>query len=114
VRNSSPPRNTAEWVKEWVKSNKKIFVAPTHDEAVFLTKLFQDSSYRLLIGKRQALQGCPVADPYLVAAAHSRKATIVTQEGWKENSSKLPNVCARVGVGCFSLDGFMEAMRWSF
>jgi hypothetical protein len=114
VRHEIEIQNTAEWVKDWVKRNKKIFVAPTQNEATFLTVLFQNANYRQLIGKRQVLQGCPVADPYLVAAAHSRKATVVTQEVWKANSSKLPNICEGVGLGCLSLNGFMEAMRWSF
>lgn len=114
VRHEVEVQSTEEWVKAWVRDNKEIFFSPTPAEAAFLAHLFQEPSYRQMIGKRQALQGYPVADPYLVASAYSRGGTVVTQERWKENSSKLPNICERVGIPCVSLEGFMTAMNWSF
>ena len=51
------------------------------------------SSYRRLIGQRQALSGQPVADPYLIAAAKINGYTVVSEEEAKPNSAKIPIVC---------------------
>jgi hypothetical protein len=50
----------------------------------------------------------------VVAAGKVRKATVVTEEAFKNNSAKIPNVCAYFDVPCIDLEGFAAELKWKF
>jgi hypothetical protein len=60
------------------------------------------------------LTGTPVADPFVIACAAVRNGAVVTEEKFKQNAAKIPNVCAHFQVDCIDLEGFMRAVVWSF
>lgn len=99
---------------EWVKKHREIFTTPTNEETDFVARIFQVAHFRSLIGQKSILIGRPVADPFVVAAAVVRDATVVTQEVFKENAAKIPNVCRHFGIACLNLEQFMTHHRWNF
>lgn len=76
---------------------------------IFKKRHFQDN-----IEKIKLLKGGPVADPFLVAKAKALNGIVVTQEEFKPNSVKLPNICEFMGVQCTNLEGLMEKEDWQF
>jgi len=60
------------------------------------------------------LKGKPVADPFLIARAKCLDATLVTQEQFRRNGAKIPNVCEHFKVTWTNLEGFMEEQAWRF
>ncbi|MBV5296591.1 MAG: DUF4411 family protein [Rhodoferax sp.] len=87
----------------WLKNRKHIFTTPTADEY-----------FQALIGEKQRLMGTPVADPFIIACAKIKAATVVTEERLKPNAAKIPNVCQHFKVPCINLETFMQTQGWSF
>jgi hypothetical protein len=98
----------------WAKNNLDIFRSPSPAEAAFVAKIFAIPHFGQLISAKAQTVGQPVADPFLIAAAHIYGGTVVTQERLKPNASKIPNVCEHFGVPCMSFEGFLKAQGWSF
>ena len=76
---------------------------------IFLNKRFQD-----LVSRKNILRGAPVADPFLIAKAECCSGVVVTQEEYKPNGVKIPNVCEERKVDCINLETFMERQNWVF
>lgn len=106
--------NGNEYIRAWVKNNKHIFLKPTSAETSFVRKIFSIAHFMNLIPKKQILKGRPVADPFVVASAKVKDGTVVTEELWKPNAAKIPNICKRFSVKCTNLEGFMAAEGWVF
>jgi len=99
----------------WAKNYKDIFATPTNAETEFVAKIFQVQHFQALIAQKSILIGRPVADPFVVAAAVTREeGTVVTQERFKDNAAKIPNVCQHFGVPCINLEKFMANQNWTF
>jgi Domain of unknown function (DUF4411) len=98
----------------WAKNHKDIFATPTNDETEFVARIFQVPHFQSLIAQKAILTGRPVADPFVVAAAAVNGATVVTQERFKENAAKIPNVCQHFRVACVNLEEFMTSQGWNF
>ncbi len=88
-----------------------------------MATIFQNKHFQSLIGEQQRLKGNPVADPFVIACAKARNATVVTEEGWtrtgapltpKPNAAKIPNVCKHFHVPCVDLEAFMQEQGWKF
>ncbi len=101
-------------VLDWAKNHKEIFTTPTNDETEFVSRIFQVAHFHSLIAQKSILTGKPVADPFVVAAAAVRAATVVTQEVLKPNAAKIPNVCQHFGIACVNLEEFMTHHGWNF
>jgi len=100
---------------EWLKKNSIIFIQPIQIEYTYIQNIFDNEHFRNNIVTRQKiLEGHPVADPFVVAKAKAMNGTVVTQEIYKENSGKIPNVCEFLNVKCTNLEGFMEKEKWEF
>ena len=101
---------------QWLKDRKQIFTTPTTDETRFVAQILQMPHFQALIGEKQRLMGTPVADPFVIACAKIRKGTVVTEERFKTNAAKIPNVCQHpsVTVPCIDLETFMQRQGWSF
>ncbi len=52
--------------------------------------------------------------PYIIARAKIEKASVVTMEKYKDNAAKIPNICKRFNVPCFTLEEFMAEEKWKF
>ncbi|SMN02407.1 hypothetical protein SPONN_999 [uncultured Candidatus Thioglobus sp.] len=98
---------------DFVQSHN-IFDIPTDKETEFIGTIFQQKHFQGLISKKARLQGKEVADPYLIARAKILNACVVTEEKFKPNAAKIPNVCKHFNVSCINLEKFMQKERWSF
>lgn len=114
VSNELEHQVTQEWLSQWLKENRQMFVVPGPEETLFVAEIFKVPHFRTMVGTTQQLKGQPVADPFIVACAKVRKGTVVTEEGRKLNSAKIPNVCEHFGVRCTNVEGFLEANGWEF
>jgi hypothetical protein len=114
VRRELDVRAAKPHLQEWVQDNSHIFVVPTEEEGRFVAQIFGIAHFQQLIGKRQRLQGIPVADPFVIAAARVRGGCVVTEETFKKDAAKIPNVCLHFGVTYKNLEEFMKAEGWSF
>jgi hypothetical protein len=101
-------------LSDWANGNKELFPTPTEEELSFVTDIFAVDHFQNMIRRKERLQGKPVADPFVIAKAKIVQGTVVTQELWKDNSAKLPNVCDHFNIPCIDLENFMEKEDWTF
>jgi hypothetical protein len=105
---------TKAHIAAWAKANKKIFLDPSRDEMVFVSEIFSVPHFTQMIGRKQIAAGSPVADPFVIAAARVKKACVVTEEIFKENGAKIPNICKHFSIDCTNFEGLMKRERWAF
>ena len=102
-------------VNDWLAPRKQIFTTPTNIELGFVAEIFRVEHFQELIGKKQQLRGSPVADPFVVACARAQEdGLVVSEESFKENAAKIPNVCAHFDIPCIKLREFMNQQKWLF
>lgn len=101
-------------VLAWAKLNSDMFTTPGAAETAFVAQIFAVQHFQALINTKAALNGTPVADPFVVACAKIKGGTVVTEERFKPNAAKIPNVCAHFQIPCINLETFMRNMGWSF
>jgi hypothetical protein len=114
VYNELQSYNDADYIQTWADTHKEVFATPSNDELEFVAGIFRVAHFQALISQKAALKGTPVADPFVVAAAAIKNATVVTQESLKPNAAKIPNVCDRFGIRCIKLEEFMAEQGWNF
>lgn len=107
-------RNVPEWLLDWAKENRQIFLTPGEGETEFVNEIFRVPHFRGLVSERQRLQGRPVADPFVIACAQVRQGSVVTQEKGPPNAARIPNVCDHFGIRCIDFEGFLVDMDWSY
>jgi len=98
----------------WSKANKSFFEDINETEISYVSEIFAISHFQTLISKRSILLGKPVADPFIIAKARDKSAIVVTQELYKPNSARIPNVCEHFGIKYCNLEKFMEYENWEF
>jgi hypothetical protein len=98
----------------WAKSNSAIFRPPSEAESQFVGEIFSIPHFRQLISAKAMLQGTPSADPFLIASAKINNATVVTEEKFKPNAAKIPNVCDHFKIKYVNLEGFFKEKSWIF
>ncbi len=101
-------------VLDWCKLNATIFSTPDARETQFVARILAVPHFRQLIGSKQALRGTPVADPFIIARAAVLGGTVVSEESFKRNAAKIPNVCQYFGIPCIKLGDFLRAKGWRF
>jgi uncharacterized protein DUF4411 len=101
-------------VLAWAKSNSAVFTTPSAAETAFVATILAVPHFQALINTKAALNGWPVADPFVIACAKVKGGTVVTEEKLKPNAAKIPNVCGHFQIPCINLEMFMRAMGWSF
>lgn len=114
VWNEMERGNPDQHTNEWLKSRKEIFTIPSAAELQFVAQIFQIPHFQGLIGQKQRLTGTPVADPFVIACAKVKNGTVVTEEQFKPEAAKIPNVCQHFNVPCITLETFMQQQGWSF
>lgn len=55
-----------------------------------------------------------MADPFVIASAYFRKGCAVTEETYKPNAAKIPNICEHYEIDCISLEDLMKKESWVF
>lgn len=103
--------STDQMAKQWCARRKDSIVVPT-DSAVTA------EAGRILErfpGLANPLSGKGSADPFVIAIARLRAATVVTSEGSSNaQRPKIPFVCKHLGIPCCPFIGVIQAERWSF
>jgi len=107
-------QNFSDDLKAWVKKNKQIFLTPDKEELQIVGEILSNPLFQNLIGEKQRLRGDPVADPFVIALAKVKKATVVTEERFKKGAAKIPNVCAHYNIRAINLEKFMDEQEWRF
>jgi hypothetical protein len=106
--------NKEDFLKEWAKKNSHIFLPASAAEAKIVTEILRVPHFKQLISSTAQLKGKPVADPFLVASAKVNNAILVTEEVFKPNAAKIPNVCQHFGVQHINLEQLMTAENLLF
>ena len=101
-------------IKRLEKYNADFFAKPTPKELVFITQIYSVSHFQQNIEKKKLLKGGSFADPFIIAKANAVKGIVVTEEKFKENAAKIPNICKHFGIGCVNLEGFLRKEDWKF
>ncbi len=106
--------NDADFIQDWARQHKAVYAIPTREELLVVQELLAVPHFQVMISNRAMLKGTPVADPFVVAAGKVKSATVVTQELYKPNAAKMPNVCKHFNVQCINLESFMAQQGWTF
>ncbi|MDH5718813.1 MAG: DUF4411 family protein [Spirochaetia bacterium] len=101
-------------LSDWADDNREIFINPTDDDLVFIREIFRVNHFQSLVKKQNILMGKPVADPFVIAKAKNINGIVVTQEAYKKNAAKIPNVCEHFDIECINLEQLMKREQWKF
>ncbi len=101
------PDKTEDDLSKWLKRSSIPIHKPTENVIACWQKILQANPiHRLLVDN---IKGRSLADPWLIAHAMDKNATVVTKENIESamNSKriKIPNVCQNMGVRC--IDDFV-------
>ncbi|MEW6723555.1 MAG: PIN domain-containing protein [Bacillota bacterium] len=106
--------NDSNFIQDWAKRHKRIFAKPSNDELLVVQQILAVPHFQTLISTEALLRGKPIADPFVLAAGKVKGAIVVTQERFKPNAAKVPNVCEHFGVPWINLEQFMAQQGWAF
>lgn len=98
----------------WAVANKRLFPAPTANEAKFVVSIFGIKHFQGNIETQKILKGGKNADPFLIARAKVCNGTVLTMEQLKSNATRIPNICDHFKIPCMDLERFMEVEGWTF
>lgn len=99
-------------VSDWAALNSEIFEEPAAEEFEIVKDIM--SKHKELIKLVNYTGGMPVADPFIIAKAKNNNLTVVTQEVYRENAHKIPNICNEHNVNYMTLKEFMVNEGWEF
>lgn len=107
---------TEDDLSKWLKRSTIPIHKPTENVIACWQKILQaDPSHRLLVDN---IKGRSLADPWLIAHALDRNATVVTKENMDSamNSKRIriPNVCKNMGVRCIDDFEFIKEIGVKF
>jgi len=114
VRREIESLNRGDNLDEWVKKNPVFFEEPTTKELQFITTIYSIIHFQQNLEKKKLLHGGAFADPFIIAKAKINNAIVVTQEQYKDNATKIPNICKYFNIECFDLEGFLKNENWEF
>jgi Domain of unknown function (DUF4411) len=114
VRNELRQQLGDGWLNDWINEHRELFPIPGQQETAFVSEIFAVPHFQFLISQQQRLKGNPVADPFVIAAARVNQATVVTEEVFKPNAAKIPNVCEHFHIECIDLEKFLAINAWQF
>jgi hypothetical protein len=99
-------------ISDWANQNSGIFEEPSAEEFEIVKDIM--SKHKELIRLTNYTGGTPVADPFIIAKAKNSNLTVVTQEVFRENAHKIPNICVEHDVDYITLERFMINEGWEF
>jgi Domain of unknown function (DUF4411) len=101
-------------LRQWAADHAELFPAPTAQEAQFVARIYAVPHFQNNIEGKKLLRGGLLADPFVIARGAIAGATVITMETAKPHAADMPNICQHFGIPCLSLQGFMEAEKWTF
>ena len=102
-------------VRELKQLNANFFAVPSLEEQQFIGRIFAVPHFAGLISAKAMARGTPVADPFIIARAGTGLGSfVVTEETFRPNAAKIPNVCQHFGIDCINLEQLMEHEGWRF
>jgi len=99
-------------VKKWADSRQsQVFVGTDAIVTLEVQKILETFPRLVMSGGRRNR-----ADPFVVAIAKLRKATVVTGEGndGSMNRPKIPFVCQEMKIPCVTFTEFISSEQWKF
>ncbi len=67
-------------ITNWVKEHRSIFNEPSIDERNFVNQILSTKNFKDMLRHEHLYEGKPCADPFIIAAAKSINACVVTEE----------------------------------
>lgn len=107
-------RVDSEHLTQWIERNRPIFTPPSEAEMEFVAEIFAVPHFQQLVGQDVILRGGLVADPWLIARARVLGGSVVTEERFKPNAAKIPNVCDHFGIAWTNVEGFLQSYGWQY
>ena len=102
-------------VQELKELNQGFFSLPSPTEQEFVTEIFEVRRFRSLLVGGNAARGNPVADPFVIAKARAFPGMcVVTEEIYRPNAAKIPNVCEYFNIECINLQQLIIREGWQF
>ena len=102
-------------VTDLKRLNPNFFTLPSPEEQQFISRIFAVRQFSGLISAKAMTKGTPVADPFIIAKVGAGSALfVVTEEMFRPNAIRIPNVCAHFGIDCINLQQLMEREGWRF
>lgn len=101
-------------LEHWAKENRDFFHDPSPEELKFITEIYRVKHFLENLEKKKLLHGGPFADPFIIAKASVEKSVVLTQEQYKENGTKIPNICRYFDIQYLDLQGFLRKEKWVF
>ncbi|MDR1747426.1 MAG: DUF4411 family protein [Spirochaetaceae bacterium] len=98
----------------WAKANPNFFHDPTPEELQFINQIYSVPHFTNNMSQKKLLLGGPFADPFIIAKAHVEHGTVVTQEQYKLNAARIPNICEHFHIPCINLQMFLKQNDWNF
>lgn len=114
VRNELTGKFEEEMIELLMKHNADFFLSPTPTELSFITQIYSVNHFQQNLDKKKILSGGFFADPFVIAKAWALKGTVITEEHYKENGAKIPNICNHFKIPCKKLEGFLKEEDWKF
>jgi hypothetical protein len=101
-------------VKLLETANPDFFEDPTVEELSFITQIYSVAHFRQNLDRKKLLQGGYFADPFIIAKAWVKDATVVTEEDQPPHGARIPNICEHFAIACVKLEGFLVIEDWRF
>jgi hypothetical protein len=102
---------------DWVRTKNGFFVPHDADVQAAVSAILADPEHAKLLYTQNAT-GIVIADPFVIAAAQVHSCAVISNETLMLNPSprktKIPNVCAALGVPHVSLLEFIRAQGWKY
>lgn len=98
----------------WVKKNNDFFIDPNNEEMLFITQIYTIKHFQQNLERDKLLKGGSFADPFIISKAKIINGTVVTQEKFRDNAVKIPNICKHFNINCTDLEGFLIEKDWKF
>lgn len=94
--------------------NSEFFEQPSAEELTFITQIYSVAHFRQNLDRKKLLQGGYFADPFIIAKARAKGATVITEEDKPENGVRIPNICEHFAIPCGNLEMFLVQENWKF
>lgn len=114
VYNELDAQNTSDHVAEWIETHRDLFKVPTTQEMQQVSAILAIPHFQPIVGQRAIVRGSPVADPWIVAKAAAVQGCVVTEEAYKPNGVRIPNICERFDVSCMNWAGVLKTEGWRY
>ncbi len=114
VRNELAGKFVDEKINRLIQQNINFFSNPLAEELRFITQIYSIEHFQQNIEKKKILSGGYFADPFVIAKARIENGSVVTEEEYKENGAKIPNICKYFNIQCRNLEIFLIEENWKF